>query len=421
MLPDVIRGGERDHHRVAIPAVHLRLHRRTNGRWVAGVAAGLGATFRVPPNVVRVAFVLLTITGGIGVVLYAMGWLFLPDDGDATAVPATDQIQVVALGVVVLGLLLLLRQIGWWLGDAVVWPLALATVGLSLVWTRPGASTHTPPASFERLPPAVAEALTVLVGTRRGALVRLVCGAVLVLAGIGAFATSVGSWNALRSVLVGTVIVGVGLALALGPAIARLFTAFGAERRERIRADERADVAAHLHDSVLQTLALVQRKADDPREVRRLARRQERELRGWLLHGDEIVTDADTLGGVLEAIAADVEDTYGVRVDVVRVRDCPTHATLEPLVLAAREAMVNAARHSGAASVSVYLEVEADRATVFVRDRGRGFDPASVPSDRRGLAESIVGRLSRHGGKARVHSESGEGTEIELVMQRGGA
>jgi signal transduction histidine kinase len=315
----------------------------------------------------------------------------------------------------------LLRNVRWWLGDPIVWPLALATVGLSLVWARPGSTAPTPPDRFARLPPAVAESLTVLVGTRRGTFVRLLCGVVLVLAGIVAFASTVGSWDALRGVLLGAVVVGVGLALVLGPATARLVSAFGDERRERIRAAERADVAAHLHDSVLQTLALVQRKADDPREVRRLARRQERELRGWLLHREDFVPEADTLGLVLEAIAADVEDTYGVSVDVVRVRDCPTNATLEPLVLAAREAMVNAARHSGATSVSVYLEVEADRATVFVRDRGRGFDPAGVPSDRRGVAESIVGRLARHGGKARVHSEPGEGTEIELVMQRGGA
>jgi signal transduction histidine kinase len=260
--------------------------------------------------------------------------------------------------------------------------------------------------------------MSVLVGTRRGSFARMVVGGVLVLGGIVAFATTVGSWAALRSVLLGTVIVGVGVALALGPAIARFVSAFSDERRERIRAAERADVAAHLHDSVLQTLALVQRKADDPREVRRLARRQERELRGWLLHGDAIVPEDATLGGVLDAVAADVEDTYGVAIDVVRVRDCPTNAALDPLVRAAREALVNAARHSGAPDVSVYLEVETDRATVFVRDRGRGFDPAAVPGDRRGVSESIIGRLARHGGKARVHSAPGEGTEVELVMPR---
>jgi signal transduction histidine kinase len=240
----------------------------------------------------------------------------------------------------------------------------------------------------------------------------------LVLGGLVAFAPPIGSWGALRSALVGTVVVVVGLAVALGPAIARLVTAYGEERRERILAAERADVAAHLHDSVLQTLALVQRKADDPREVRRLARRQERELRGWLLHGEELVPDAPTLGATLEAIAADVEDTYGVPVDVVRVRDCESDAALEPLVLAAREAIVNAAHHSGAPAVSVYLEVEPSRVTVFVRDRGRGFDRDAVPEDRRGIAHSIVGRLGRHGGTASIQTTPGDGTEVELVLPR---
>jgi signal transduction histidine kinase/phage shock protein PspC (stress-responsive transcriptional regulator) len=402
-----------------MPAVQLHWHRRAHGRWVAGVAAGLGATFRIDPNVVRLAFVLLTVAGGVGAVLYAGAWLLLPVDEEAADVPLTDPVQVGALGGVVLGVLLVLREVGWWLGDAIVWPLALATAGLALVWARPGATTPTPPATFERLPPAIAEALTVLVGTRRGVIARLVGGALLVLGGTVALATSVGSWEALRAVLFGTVIVVIGLVVALGPAAARLVTALGEERRERIRVAERADVAAHLHDSVLQTLALVQRKADDSREVRRLARRQERELRAWLLHGEESVPASDTLGGVLESIAADVEDTYGVRVDVVRVRDCPSTPALEPLVLATREAIVNAARHSGASTVSVYVEVEPERATVFVRDRGHGFDPAVVPTDRRGVSESIVGRLARHGGSATVNSVPDEGTEVQLAIPRG--
>jgi signal transduction histidine kinase/phage shock protein PspC (stress-responsive transcriptional regulator) len=417
-VPGATAAARRDHHRMALPAVHLHLHRRAHGRWVAGVAAGLGATFRIEPNIVRLAFVLLTLAGGIGLVLYGLGWLLLPVDDVAAEVPTSDVVQVGALGVVVLGVLLVLRELGWWLGDEFVWPLALATVGLALVWARPGAATPTPPASFDRLPPAAAEALTVLVGTRRGTIARVVGGALLVVAGVVAFATSVGSWDSLRSVLVGTVIVVAGLAVALGPAIVRLVSALGEERRERIREAERADVAAHLHDSVLQTLALVQRKADDPREVRRLARRQERELRTWLLHGEEFVPAAATLGAQLEAVAAQVEDAYGVQVEVVRVRDCPSDANLEPLVLAAREAMVNAARHSGADVVSVYVEVEPQRATVFVRDRGKGFDLDAVPSDRRGVAESIVGRLARHGGRATITSEIGDGTEVELAMAR---
>jgi signal transduction histidine kinase len=368
--------------------------------------------------VVRLAFVLLTIAAGVGLVLYVAAWLLLPLDDHTTDVPASDPVQMAALAAVVLGVLLLMRAAGWWLGDAVVWPLALATAGIALVWARPANGVPARSPAFDRLPASAAEALTVLVGTRRGAVARVASGTLLVLAGIVAFGSSIGSWNSVRAVLIGSVIVLLGLAVALGPAVARFVNAFGEERRERIRAAERADVAAHLHDSVLQTLALVQRKADDPREVRRLARRQERELRGWLLDGDEPMPTAETLGGALEAVAADVEDTYGVRVEVVRVRDCPSSAALEPLVLAAREAMVNAARHSGAATVSVYVEVEPERATVFVRDRGRGFDPKSVPADRRGVSESIVGRLARHGGDATITSTRDEGTEVELTLKR---
>jgi signal transduction histidine kinase len=191
------------------------------------------------------------------------------------------------------------------------------------------------------------------------------------------------------------------------------------ERQERIRADERADVAAHLHDSVLQTLALVQRRANDPKEVVRLARMQERELRAWLLAGGSApAPDTEASVGVaLEELAAAVEAERSVPVEVVRVRDCPAEG-LEPLLLAAREAMVNAAQHSGASSVSVYLEVEPDKATVFVRDRGKGFDVAAVPADRGGITNSIVGRMTRAGGKATVRSTRGEGTEVELEMSR---
>ena len=198
------------------------------------------------------------------------------------------------------------------------------------------------------------------------------------------------------------------------------------ERRDRIRSDERADVAAHLHDSVLQTLALVQRRADDPREVVRLARMQERELRAWLLEGDDPANGSSaggrgngdaSVGAALEDAAALVERDYGVPIEVVRVRDCPL-AGLEPLVLAAKEGMVNAARHSGAPEVSVFLEVGERDAVVYVRDRGRGFDPDGVALDRGGIAASVVGRLTRNGGIAHIHTAPGLGCELELSMPR---
>ena len=280
--------------------------------------------------------------------------------------------------------------------------------------------------ALEHLPPAVAQAVVVLVGTRRGAWARVVAGALLMAGGTVVLLASSGSWTALRAGVAAAAVIVTGLLLVIGPGLMRLTTALVQERRDRIRSDERADVAAHLHDSVLQTLALVQRRADDPREVVRLARLQERELRDWLLSsrapgpaGDPAAAENGhgSFGAALEDAAAVVEAEYGVPIEVVRVRDCPIGG-LEPLLLAAREGMLNAARHSGAPAVSVYLEVRDDDAVVFVRDRGRGFDPAAVGEDRGGIAASIVGRLARNGGNATINTAPGEGCELELSLPR---
>jgi signal transduction histidine kinase/phage shock protein PspC (stress-responsive transcriptional regulator) len=405
--------------------------RRDDGRIVAGVAAGLGAHFGIEANLVRLGFIVLSLAGGFGVLLYGVGWILMPAPAASEGPPrrAPDLVQAGALAAVVLGLLLLARAGGAWFGDAIVWPLAAAALGLALLWMQPRRAHDRPEApgpALDRLPPAAAQAVVVLVGTRRGAYVRVAIGALLTAGGIAVLAATAGSWPALRAGLAAAVIVTAGLALLVGPGLWRLASALVEERRDRIRSDERADMAAHLHDSVLQTLALVQRRADDPREVVRLARIQERELRAWLLSGDpsavgrgrDVERDADSsLGTALEEAAAIVESEYGVPIDVVRVRDCAL-AGLEPLLLAAKEGMLNAARHSGAPEVSVFLEVNDDDAVVFVRDRGRGFDPARIGEDRGGLAASVVGRLARNGGRARVHTASGEGCELELTMPR---
>jgi len=211
-------------------------------------------------------------------------------------------------------------------------------------------------------------------------------------------------------------VVFVGTVLVFGPWWVQLSRALTAERAARIRSQERAEVAAHLHDSVLQTLALIQRRADDPREVAQLARRQERELRAWL--NEESATGAESLVAALRDVAAEVEARHGVAVEVVGVGDCPVDERLAAVVAAAREAMSNAARFSGAERIDVYLEVDDERVEVFVRDRGAGFDRAAVPDDRRGLRESIEGRMTRHGGTARVVTAPGEGTEVELAVPR---
>jgi signal transduction histidine kinase len=175
-------------------------------------------------------------------------------------------------------------------------------------------------------------------------------------------------------------------------------------------------VAAHIHDSVLQTLALIQRNCADPKAVATLARQQERELRTWL-YGGEAPPD-ESLAAALQRMCDEVEDLHGVKVETVAVGDAPVDQRLVALVQSSREALANAARHSGAPTASAYMEVEPDQVTVYVRDRGCGFDPDNIPSDRRGISESIVGRMNRYGGKAAIRSSPGEGTEVELVMPR---
>jgi signal transduction histidine kinase/phage shock protein PspC (stress-responsive transcriptional regulator) len=410
-----------------MPAPRI-LHRRdltrpVEGRMVAGVAAGLADAFGLEANVVRCGFVVLSLASGLGVVLYLVGWALMPEapeDVPRRESAGSDLVANLAFAAVVLGGLLLVRAVGIWPGDLVVWPLAAAFAGLAMLAMRStpsgGASDLPEWEVLRRLPPDAADAVAVLVGTRRGALARIGAGFACVAIGIAVFVVSADSWRALRGAVIASLAVVVGIALVVGPGASRLVRALVAERRERIRADERAEMAAHLHDSVLQTLALVQRRAGEPREVVRLARMQERELRGWLLGGDApAAAAASSLGAALEEVAAAVETEHGVPVEVVRVRDRELVGA-EPLLAAAREAIVNAARHSGAAAVSVYLEVEPDRATVFVRDRGKGFDPETVPTDRGGISHSIVGRMSRAGGNATVRSTVGEGTEVELVL-----
>jgi len=241
----------------------------------------------------------------------------------------------------------------------------------------------------------------------------------LVVAGIVAFLAASNAFSAVRQAVVATTVIVAGLALISGPWWLRLGRDLSQERRERIRSEERAEVAAHLHDSVLQTLALIQRNAADPRAVVTMARRQERELRGWLWETGRKPPGGDTLAAEITRVAEEIEDSHGVTIEVVTVGDRPLDDRLRAMVAAGREAMVNAATWSGVTTVSVYTEVKEAEATVFVRDWGAGFDPAAVAADRHGVRESISGRMTRHGGTAVVRSTVGEGTEIQLRMSVG--
>ena len=384
-------------------APHRRLTRAGEGRALAGVAAGVAEHLGLTPLVVRAAFVLLTVIGGAGLLMYAALWVFVPlaplsagardrDDGRG---------QLLALGLAGIGAALLLQATG--VLSASLLPLFAAAAGVALLWRQ---------ADQEQRARWRSSA-----GSRRGGLLAVAVGAVLVLHGTTGFLASIGELGRARDGLVSTVVVVAGLAVLTGPWWLRTAGELRAERRERIRSQERAEVAAHVHDSVLQTLALIRKAAEDPREVVRLARTQERELRGWLY--TPVAPEEVAFAGALEHAAAEVEEAHGTTVETVVVGDCPTSPPLLALVAATREALVNAAKHSGTTTVSVYAEVGPERVEVFVRDRGHGFDPAAVPADRFGLAQSVVGRMERHGGTAVVRSAPGEGTDVHLEVRRG--
>ena len=399
-----------------------RLSRSRNDRLLGGVCAGLARAMGLDPLIVRVAIVALTVAGGTGALVYVAAWLLLPEEGSDRSLAqsaATDRGkdlgEVLAIGAIVLGVILLVRSTGIWFNDALVWPLLLAGVGLAVIWRQAGAEDRSSVLRVvDRLPRPGTAAPPLDVRSRRAALARVALGVVLVVSGVGAFLAASDAFSAVRQGLLATAGIVAGLALITGPFWVRMGRDLTQERRQRIRSEERAEVAAHLHDSVLQTLALIQRNADDPRAVVTMARRQERELRGWLFENDQELPGADTLAAALARAGEEVEGLHGVSIDVVAVGDLPLDDRLRALVAAAREAMVNAAKWSGDDTVSVYAEVRDGAASVFVRDWGAGFDPATVAPDRHGVRESIVDRMARHGGHAVVRSTQGEGTEVEL-------
>jgi len=443
------------------PLSATRLMRRREGRWIAGVCNGVAAALGVPVGPLRAVVVVLAL-GNLPAValLYGLAWAFLPPETDAdTDAPAdpgagpgsgsgpgsgppagglliagrpADPLDAVAVLAIVAGAVLLLGQFTAWLPGAVVAPAVLATVGAGLAWgwggrSGAGAGAGVGAGRRERLRP-----LFVAVGI-----------SLVILGGLATLA-AVGDLRSIGRSAAGAAVLTAGAVLLFGPWMARLARNLTDERRQRIRSEERSEMAAHLHDGVLQTLALIQKRAGDDKAVRSLARRQERELRSWLYgargpggvprvpNGDADATfggsrrpvggtppvPPGTVATLLRRELDDVEDRYGVRLDAVLVGDAPLDDAGRALVAAGREAALNAARHAGVDTVDVYLEVEPDRVSLFVRDRGRGFDPAAVPPDRRGVADSISARVRRHGGTAEVRSAPGEGAEIELSVPR---
>jgi len=389
-------------------------------RLAAGVAGGLAERLRVDPILVRLAFVALTVSSGLGLALYLAAWALSapPGSGAAPALgpPRMSGVRsAIAMGCIVLGAMLVLRDIGLWFGDTLVWPLVLAGCGSALIW---GLSDATDRARWTAAGERLAANRASILGNGNGG--RLVAGGFLVLAGMGVFLLAHQSAGALGTVLLAMLVTAGGLGLILAPWMLRLVRDAAAERRHRIRFEERAEIAAHLHDSVLHTLMLVQR-ADVPAEVVSLARRQERELRAWL-NGRPLAADAADLRGAIDAVASRVEEMHQVPVDTVVVGEIALDEAVDALGGHLEEvAQVHPARRhdaAGAPRVSIFVEAEPREITAYVRDKGRGFERSAVPPDRRGISESIVGRMRRLSGSATITSAPGEGTEVFLQVPR---
>jgi signal transduction histidine kinase/phage shock protein PspC (stress-responsive transcriptional regulator) len=398
------------------------LRRDPEDRIAGGVAAGIGTWRGFSPTTVRIGCVVAAlVTTGWAVPLYFIGWLVIPARGSDTtiAAKARHDSQGVALAVGVASLLAVFLLLAGALNDGSIqiycWPQVVSVACLTLIWR------NAPEGEQAGLRHLVAPLESLGVGgdnARRATRLRFAVAAGLLIAGLSVLISLHGGLTLLRP-LGGFLLVVAAIVVLLGPWWLRIARDLLFERQARARAEERADMASRVHDSVLQTLALIQRSADDPQTVVQLARAQERELRSWLFEGrapgDTTVT---SFAEGIREIQRDVEARHGVPVEVVTVGDGPLDEHLSALLAAAREATVNAAKWSGASVISLFAEVEPDRVEVAVRDRGSGFDPDSVPADRKGVAESIRGRMLRHGGTATVQSTLGEGTKVTLTMTR---
>ena len=388
-----------------------RLNRQVNGRYVGGVCAGLAEHLGLNVRHVRLAFVLAGFAGGAGIAAYLLLWALTPQSREPSAVPGTQAVAairpvneslrnlVVGLGLLLVGGAIFAQQHGVNLNLGALIPLLTVAGGAVLAWSQ--------------LDDAERGKWLARGGAgQRGGLVRLGIGMALSTAGVVVLATQGRGLAGLWDVGIAAVAVLGGAALIAAPWGVRLWGDLRAEQAQRIRETERADIASHLHDSVLQTLALIQRQADDPAEVTRLARAQERELRGWLYAGPR--GSQASLASAVTEVAHEVEDLHGMPIELVVTGDRPLDGGGTALVRALREALVNAVRH-GAAPVSAYVEVGSDLVQAFVRDHGPGFDMDAVPQDRLGVRESILGRMSRHGGSAGLRRLE-HGTEVSLSL-----
>jgi signal transduction histidine kinase len=431
------------------------LRRDPGDRLLGGVAAGLARWRGLNPTTVRIVFLIATLfSHGWAVPVYCICWLVIPASGGAPGIPAgpdgagdvkgaglagggpagassseaadsgsiwsrarTDS-RGITLALAISSLLAVFMQVASVLNDGLIqtygWAQLVTAACLVLIWRNAPESEH---ATLRRLAGPFGGLGSD--ASRRTTIIRLALAFVLLVIGTVRLLTAHESLAVLQP-LGGFVLIVGAIVLLLGPWWLRIARDLVLERQARARAEERADMAARVHDSVLQTLALIQRRADDPAQVTQLARAQERELRSWLFEGRApgSMAEVSSLAEGVRRIQQDAEARHGVPVEVVTVGDCPLDNDLEALLAAAREAVVNAAKWSGAAVISLFAEVTDHDVEVVVRDRGRGFDLGAVPGDRRGMAESIHGRMDRHGGTVTVQTAVGEGTKVSLKMPR---
>ena len=389
---------------------------------LGGVCGGLAIRLGVKERTVRIVFSLMALVGGLGILLYMVLWLTRPRAGEDEAIGhrllGHRVLHRVLIGLIaiVLCIFLLFSLFAPNFG-VFTWPLIFSLIAAIGVWR--GASSD----ERHRLEELVRSAP--LIGapasrTRRVLWLRVILGVVLVSIGLRTLRHVRGFWGGTTPVLFGIIILVAGVLVLLAPWWLATLNDLSGERRARVRVEERANVAAHLHDSVLQTLTLIERAAGDETAVTRLARNQERELRQWLFEPERAL-DGDGGGSLtsqLHALESEIESDYGIKVELVAVGDCATNADVLALVAAGREAAINAARWSDATSISIFAEVEPQAITLFVRDRGKGFDVDAVPRDRQGIALSIRQRMLQHGGTASLKSALEVGTEVQLALPR---
>ncbi len=407
-----------DHHRR-----WRSLRRSPDNRVIGGVCGALSASTGIDVTWLRIGFVLLTVLSGVGVLPYFVLWLVIPLEGESTNIlsrAVTDR-RGIRLLIALVPLLIVVQIVvsAFHVGyiGFVGWPTFLAVGIFVVIWRNAAESERT----FLEGDVAPLFGGDSHARGRRVLVVRVALGLALGIAGIVLLVETRHPTAASLRPIGGAVLLLAAVVVILGPWWLGLVRDLLAERQARARAEERAEMAAHVHDSVLQTLALIQRSADNPHDVVRLARSQERELRAWLFEGrapGAVGEDAKTLAEGVGLLQRQVEADHGITVQVVMVGDCELDDPLRALLEAAKEATVNAAKWSGADQVSLYAEVEQDSVMLYVRDRGRGFDPDAVPEDRQGIARSIRARVERFGGRAVIRSAPGEGAEVQLSMSR---